>query len=247
MKRVVSFVIVICLALGITAFSIPEQAEASTWQTPIGTVTVTHLESDYYNGKYRFRVKFGYDKSDYKDDPKCGLYITNIKLVNSSGKSVLTWNGMRILTKQGGTYTQGFLVDFTKLPSDTYKLCYTVNPDYCLNSSKSFSISVKHSAGKISYNSSKYTYSTDGTKLLKVVVDVKMLKGYTTKFEVYDSSGRQIESLTGKTKISSNDTTFWWTWNMKDKNDLLIKKGSYTVKISCNGKSMTKKLTLDPY
>ncbi|MBO4415467.1 MAG: hypothetical protein J5824_05735 [Lachnospiraceae bacterium] len=244
MKRIVSFLVIVCLALGITALSTPKQAEAA-WETPIGKISIWHLENDYYQGKFRFNIKFQYNKTEYKDDPKCGLYLWNIKLVNSSGKTVLTWNSQRILTKEGGTVQKGFTCDFTTLPSDTYKFCYTVAPDYC-DVSKTFSITVKHSAGKVSYNSSKYTYDTDGTKIVKLTYNVKMLKGYTTKFEVYDSSGNLVRSFTGKNKISSNDTTFWWTWDLTNKNGLTVKKGSYTFKFSCNGKSCTTKLTIDP-
>ena len=235
------FCLILALTLFITVFSKPEQV-AATWDTGRGRVSVWHLDSDYVNGTFGFNIKIKYDK--YDNSVNYGIYIKNIKLVNSAGKTVTTWKSKTVLSK-GGTTKERFYLDFSKYPSGTYKFCYTLEPVYGYTS-QSYSISVTHSAGKVTYSSGKYIYDTNGNKKIKVVFNLRQLKGYTPKLQIYDSNGNLIKTLTGSDKVTYDNSNYSFTWIMENSNGSPIRAGKYTFKLTCNGKSCCKKLTLDP-
>ena len=239
----------ICLVLGIVGFLSPLKAEAAhSWEGDIGKVTVSNLDGDFKDGKYRFNVKISYEKKYYKDDEHRDISITNIRLVNSKGKVVATWKDKTDLLENSGTTTQRFCIDFSSYASDTYTFKYTVNTmDWSIaKDSKSYSTSVSHAGGSIKYSSCKYVYDTDGNKKLQAVFNMKMLKGYIPKVQIYNSDGKLIRTFPKGGKITKDNSNYTVTWRMRDDNDNKIKKGSYTMKITCNGKSCCKKFTLDP-
>ncbi len=248
-KKILSGMMTFCLVLGIIGFLRPVKAEAaSSWQGSCGKVTVTNLDGDFKDGKYRFNVKITYDKQAYKEDNSYDISITNIRLVNSKGKVVATWKDKEDLLEKGGTVTRRFSIDFSNYASDTYTFKYTVNSlDWgSVTASKSYYTSVSHSAGSIKYSSSKYVYDTDGTKKLQAIFNIKMLNGYTPKVQVYNADGKLIKTFSKCGKVNADNCNYKITWKMYDNNDNRIKKGSYTIKITVNGKSCCKKFTLDP-
>lgn len=239
--RFLSMLLTLSLVFGIFAAYTPIKAEA--YDTMYGKITVTKLDNDFADGKYRFNYKFYYEDKYEKNE---GIKLTNIKLSNSSGKKVLSWKDL-VLLKNGGSHTQHFTLSFASLPSDTYKFSFNILPNssYGYQDEKTFYTTVKHSAGVISYTSSKYFYDTNGNKKVQINFNAKQLKGYAPKYEVYDSNGKLVCTVTGP-KYDSNDKNCYMTWGMKDNNGLKVPSGTYTFKITANGKSCTKKLNLNP-
>ena len=242
-KRLAAVLLTLCLTLELVAVATPKQAEAA-WDTALGYVTVTHLDNDFKDGKFRFNIKIKYEKYAYEDDENAGIQITDVRLLNSAGKKVTSWKSKRVLTTSGET-VQHYALDFSTLPSDTYKFCYTLAPDYSMFS-KSYSISVKHSAGSITFNSAKYEYTTSGEKKAVVKFNMKQLKGYTTKVQIFDANGNLVRTFPNPSKPSGNDIVYTVTWGMTNDKGALVKKGTYTMKITCNGKSCSRNLKIDP-
>lgn len=242
-KKFTALLLVLCLTLGIIGIIPPKTAEAA-WDTAVGKLSVWHLDNDYKDGKFRFNIKLKYDKYAYVDDKNCGVQITDIRLVNSSGKKVTGWSGRQVLTTSG-EITLHYAVDFSQLPSDTYKFCYTLAPDYCMYTQK-HSITVKHSAGSITYNSAKYEYSTTGEKKVVVLFNMKQLKGKTVTIQIFDDKGKIVKTFKNPSKPSGDDIIYKITWGMTDDSGATVKKGTYTFKITCNGKTCTKKITMSP-
>ena len=226
---------IICLALSLIVVSKPDTAEAAI-DAYDGTIYVYHLDNDYKNGKYRFNEKIKYDywgsNSIYP-----GVTIYDQYVTNSAGKKVASW-GRWTICQGGGTKTFSYAVDFSKLPSDTYTLHFTVGADRNGYAVK-YTRKVTHSAGKISYSSAKYEYDTNGNSILCVKFRFVSLKNYTPKLEVFDSSGNRVIALTNKGKIIYDDSIYSFRIYVSSLN-----KGTYTFKATCNGKSCSKKLTL---
>lgn len=241
-RKFSAFLLTFCLTVIIVILARPESVRA--WDTAVGELTVWHLDNDFKDGKFRFNIKVKYDKYAYVDDRNAGIQVTDIRLLNSAGQKVTSWADKRILTASG-TQVLHYAVDFSDLPSDTYKFCYTLAPDYSLYS-KNYSISVKHSAGSITYNSAKYEYTTDGEKKAVVKFNMKQMKGKTVKVQIYDSKGKLVRTFPKPAKPSGNDIVYTVTWGMCDDKGAQVKKGSYTVKITCNGKSCSRKLNINP-
>lgn len=241
-KRILSILLTVAIILGLSVTYNPISAEAA-WDTEYGKLSIWHLDNDFVDGKFRFNVKFQYEQYSYYSHLEYGLNLQNIKLLNSAGKTMATWKDCSIL-KNGGTLTKHFSIDFSEYPSDTYKFSYTVNPQIT-SDKKTYSISVKHTGGKITYNSSKYIYDTDGNKKVKVYFKTKNLKGYATKIQIFDSNNKVVRSFSGS-EIAGNDSNYYVSWGMTDSKGNKVSKGTYTFKITANGKTCTKKLNLVP-
>lgn len=238
LKKIIATLLLLCMTAELVAITKPVAAEAS-YDAGNGIVNVYNLDNDYKDGKYRFNQKFSY-KKDFDD--YYGLTVKNIYVANSSGKKVSTWKDQEILTK-GGDYTIHFGVDFSKLPSDKYTLYFTVYSSY-YGRTWNFKRSVNHNASKVEYSSAKYEVSTNGSKYVKVTYKVKALKGYTPKFEVFDEWGNKVYGRTCSTKISNADTTYSCSWNFYTSDGWKIEDGSYTFKLTVNGKTASKKINI---
>ena len=241
LKKIVSVILLLCLVAGSVAAAEPEKAKAgfSTWD---GQVDVYNLDNDYKDGKYRIWEKVVYTKDAYSKNNGIGLTVSNQYVSSSSGKKVATWKSCEIL-RNGGTQKLCYGVAFSKLPSDTYTLHFSVTSNYN-HKSVNYTRKVVHSAGKVSYKSSKYEYDTNGEKYLKVYFSIQQLKGYTPTFEVYNSQGKRIYSKTNNAAVKYADCSYWFTWNFKNSSGNTVPAGTYTFKVSVNGKSGSKNLTV---
>jgi len=214
--------------------------QAAVHETGMGDIYVYNVDNDYKDGKYRFNQKIVF-KPYYEN-----LYyvcITKQYLTNSAGKKVATWKDWNILNG-GGEKIIHYAVDFSKLPSDTYTLHYTVGFQEWNGACKSYVRSVTHSSGKITYKESKYTWDTNGYKNLKITFNCVGLKGKTPKLEVYNSKGTRIYSRTAANKVGYDNTNYYFTWNMCNSSGDRVANGTYTFKFLCNGKSCSKKLNI---
>ena len=63
--------------------------------------------------------------------------------------------------------------------------------------------------------------------------------------EILNADGKVIRTFSKCGKVNSNDCNYRINWNMTDNNGNPIKKGSYTIKITVNGKSCCKGFNLD--
>ena len=239
LKKIVSMLLLLCLTAGCFALTEPEKAEAA-FDAGDGTVYVYDLDNDYKDGKYRIREKIVY-KLDDRAYYKYGLTVTNQYLANSAGKKVMSWNKWQIL-EGGGTKEANYCVDFSTLPSDTYTLYFTITAEKN-DKTVTYKRSIKHSAGKISYSSGVYTTDTNGTRVLKVIFNIRMLKGYVPKLEVFNSKGKVVHTYSGS-KVAYDNTNYSYVWDFLTSSGDMVPDGDYTFKVSCNGKYCTKKLSL---
>ena len=239
LKRIISALLVLCMAAGCFAFTETEKAEAGGFSTSDGKVYVYNLDNGYSNGKYQIKEKIVYDRSDTRYDSP--LTVFNQILVNSAGKKIMSWKDWNILPR-GGSKEVSYGVDFSTLPSGTYTLYFSLAGSRDMLSN-TYSRKVSHSAGKISYSSSKYIYDTNGNKSLKVIFNIVSLKGYAPKFEVFNSNGTRIYSKT-YAKVAYSNTNYSFTWNMYTSSGNMAKSGTYTFKVTCNGKSCSKNVTI---
>ena len=235
-KKIVSALLILCMTAGCFAFTETEKAEAGI-STIDGTIYVYHLDNTYSNGKYRIREKIVHNRTDTNYDIPITIY--NQYLTNSAGKKVLTWKNWDIL-KRGGTKEIYYAVDFSSLPSGTYTLHFSLSFG---NTTASYSRKITHSAGKIKYSSSKYVYDTNGYKSLSITFNLVSLKGYSPKFEIFDSKGNRVFSKT-YAKLGHNNSNFTITWGFSTNSGNIAKSGTYTFKLTCNGKACSKNLTI---
>ena len=243
LKKIVSVLLLLCLIAGCVASAEPEKAQAM--DAGDGTVKVYDLDNEFSNGKFRFCEKIVYQKNYKSDFDYYGLTLKNEYVVNSAGKKVATWKSSEIL-KGGGTKKETYTVDFTRLPSGTYTLYFTIRANYNGYEGR-FSRKVNHSAGTIKYNSCKIVTNTDGSKTLKVTYQVIQLKGYIPKMEIYNSAGKKVCTLTNCAAISTNDNLYNFYWKIKDDGGNIVGYDTFTFKVTCNGKSCNQKLTLKNY
>ncbi len=241
-KRLLSMLLAFTLIVPLFVFMTPAKAHAAfTLDTGYGKITATCLDNDYLNGKYRIRYKFSYTDLPYD---WYFVNIKNIKLVNSSGKTIYTWSDIKIL-EGGGTVEKNFSCDFSTLPSDTYYFKYTLSCSNESGKTVSRQREISHVAGSVSYKTGKYITNTDGTKSLYVEFSLKMLKDKTPKLEIYDSNNKLVYTYTSKKALSSNSSSMSWTWNMLNKNNgLPISDGTYKFKVTCGGKSAIKSINI---
>ena len=240
-KKIVSVLLLLCMVAGSVAFAEPEKAKA--WNTGDGTVSVYNLDNDYKDGLYRIWEKIVYNK--YSDEKNNGhdLTIYNQYLSNSAGKKVATWKDWSKLLTQGGSKSIYYGVYFSKLPSDVYTLHITVYSNYHGNY-VNYTRKIAHSAGKISFVSGKYQTDTTGDRYLRLVFSIKQMKGYVPKLEIFDSKGNKIFSRSNYSKVAYDDSTYWFNWDFSSNSGAPVYAGDYTFKVTCNGKSCSKKLTL---
>ena len=241
-KKFILFLLSFAIIVSSLVFGRPITSKAATsFDTSQGEFVITSLENDFQDGKYRIRYKF-----EYKNVPVSVYRITlkNIRLENSAGKKVLSWNDIEML-EGGGEIEKNFKVDFSKLPSDTYYFKFTVEPYYAKDMAKSFKRKIEHSAGAITYSKSTYSTDTLGNKVLSVYFNVKMLNGKTPKLEVYDSNNNLVYTNNTKKTISSDNCNWYWKWDMTSSSTgLPLPDGTYSFKMTCGGKSCVKKLRI---
>ncbi|MBO4415264.1 MAG: hypothetical protein J5824_04690 [Lachnospiraceae bacterium] len=237
LKRIISVLLVLCMTAGCFAFTETEKAEAGGLSTIDGTIYVYHLDNTFSNGKYQIREQIVHNRTDTNYD--IYVYISDQYLANSAGKKVLTWKNWKILPR-GGSKTINYGVDFSSLPSGTYTLHFGFSFG---NSYADCSRKITHSAGKISYLSSKYIYDTNGNKSLNVKFNLVSLKGYAPKFEVFNNKGKRIYSRTCN-KVAYSSSNYNFTWDFSTDSGYTAGSGTYTFKVTCNGKSCSKNLTI---
>lgn len=240
-KKAISVLLLLCIVAGCVAAAEPKAAWAA-FDAGDGTVSVYDLDNEFVNGKFRFWEKIVYKKNYKSDYDSYGLTLKNEYVVNSAGKKVATWKSTEIL-KGGGTKKESYTVDFTRLPSGRYTLYFTIRANYYGNE-YTYRRSIDHKAGTIKYNSAKYVTNTDGSKDLRLNFQFIMLKGYTPKIEVYNSAGKKILTCTNCSKVTSNDCGYNFNWRVKSDSGEKVSEGTYTFKVTCNGKTCSKKLTL---
>ena len=240
-KRYISVFMTLCLIIGCVAFSAPEKAQASL-DTTDGRVDVYNLENDYKDGKYRIWEQVVYTKQSYAKGNGYGLKVSDQYVSNSAGKKVATWNDWTILT-EGGKKNFYYAVAFSKLPSDTYTLHFTITSNYNSKAAR-YTRKITHSAGKVAYKSSKYEYNTNGEVYLKIVFSIEQMKGYAPTFEIFNSKGKKIYSRTNNSKVNYTDCAYSFKWYFKDNNGDPVPVGTYTFKVTCNGKTCSKNLTI---
>ncbi len=243
LKKAISVLLLLCLVAGCVAAAEPEKAQAM--DAGDGKVSVYDLDNEFVNGKFRFCEKIVYQKNYKTSYDYYGLTLKNEYVSNSAGKKVATWKSTKIL-EGGGTKKETYTVDFTKLPSDTYTLHFTIRADYNVKEA-SYSRKVSHKAGAIKYNSSKIVTNTDGSKVLKVTFQVIQLKGYIPKMEIYNSAGKKVCTFSNNSTISTNDNLYYFSWRIKNDAGEIVGYDTFTFKVTCNGKSCNQKLTLKNY
>ncbi len=247
LKKALACLLTFCLALGIVGFITPVRAmAASSFENGLGKITFSNLDGTFKDGKYRFNISVKYDKKYNTSDTRYNIRISNVRLEDSSGKTVKIWKDWEGLGK-GGSTTVWFALDFSKLSSGKYTFKYFVNADsWDKGYGQGGSTAVNHSQGSITYSSCKYVYDTTGNKKLEAKFNVKGLKGYVPKVQIYNANGKLIRTFPKCGKISSDDKLLTCTWGLANDEGTTVSAGSYTMKVTINGKSCCKKFKIDP-
>ena len=236
LKKLLAVIAAVCLAFSSLLFAPSISAEAAnTLDIYSGTFTINSLENDFKDGYYRINYKFSCNASNNN------VYLKNIRLENSSGKTVATWKDVKF--EGTGSWDKHFRIDFSSYPSGTYYFRYKVTTLYG-STEKSYYRTITHESGSVSYSSSKYVTDTNGNKKLQVTFNTKGLSGYSPKLEIYDSKGKLVKKYTTKKTLGSNNYNFYFTWDLTNSNGLPVSAGSYTFKFSANGKSGCKSLNI---
>ncbi len=242
-KKLIAMLLTLCACFGCIASVESVPAAAASYAAGDGTYEVKNMENKYANGKYEI-----WQKINYKRDPSAwvdyGLTIKNQYLSNSAGKKVATWKDFYIL-KGGGTKEFKYAVNFSNLPTDTYTLHFPVCPEKSGGKNISFTRKIKHNAGKITYNSCKYYYDTNGTYLFKVTFSILQMKGYTPKIEIFDANGKKVWTDPVCARIKYDSTNYYTEWDFYKSDGNKAKSGYYTFKFTVNGKSGSKKLYVE--
>ena len=83
-------------------------------------------------------------------------------------------------------------------------------------------------------------------KKLQAKFIIKEMDGYVPKIQVYNSNGKVIRTYTKNGAVKTDNCTYTVTWNLRNSEGDLVSPGTYTVKITCNGKSCSKKFKINP-
>ena len=243
LKKLLALLLAICTTLGCIASVESTPAAAASYSTGDGKYSVYNMDNKYANGKYEIWQKIVYTRDPY-EWVDYGLTIKNQYLSNSSGKKVATWKDWYIL-KGGGTKEFRYAVDFSNLPTDTYTLHFTVCPEKGGGKNMTFTRKIQHSAGKITYKSCTYLYDTNGTYMFKVVFNIRQMKGYTPKIEIFDANGKKVWTDPCCAKIKYDNSNYYTEWDFYKNDGNKAKSGYYTFKYTVNGKSCSKKLYVE--
>ena len=251
-KCIVAFVLAMAAILGTTGVCPTETAAAASMiKTDNNTVTITWTGNkfDVATGMYKIGVKIT-NKKNATDSLGITNYkgydftITGASLVNSSGKAVRTWKSFSV--KTGATWNSFFMAKLSTLPSGkyTFKISCKIADEYGKTRKYTISTKIDHSQGAVNYKSTKYSTLTDGNTYVDISYYVRGFNGKTPKIEIYNSKNSLVYSYVFS-KVNGDDVTKTLRWNgypNKGKSTVRCQSGTYTVKFTVGGKSVTKKL-----
>ena len=183
-----------------------------------------------------------------------GETYASVKVLNSSGKTVLTWSESKI--SSGSTVTKNYGYDWNNnLPSGAYtfqlvlrvegwsdtmyyngstsgygtKYNYSFNYNFNLNHTQPAAISLK---------SVNNIMRDDGSYANKFVFSHSGAKGQVLNMEIYDQWGTKVYSAKGGSPISYTSGTYFFTWGgYPSGGGVQCDSGEYTIKYWLGGKN----------
>ncbi len=233
MKRILKLITTTCLALCLI-FSICGRAYADYTYRSSDYVSVTKNKSYNKDGKYWMSFNL-----------KCTTLTSSTvafsaKLLNSSGKAVITWKAKEF--SGGHSETLNFGTDFSKLSSGSYTFILTAALTYNSMSSTSkpswnWKYTITHkSSSTVSFKGYEKVLNDEGEEQHKFTIGCKNAKGKTVILRIFDSNGQMVTLIEGPT-LKSNDTSVWFKWNgyMDIGSGYKCTSGEYTVQAYFHG------------
>lgn len=186
------------------------------------------------------------DRKQGKDNRYGYKLSVTPKMYNAAGKVVTTWKTFEVAS--GSTITKNLNLKMSCYASGTYtlKLHCTISADDGKTHSYTISTKIEHSKGSVAYKGLKYVTLTDGITYIQLSYYARGFKGKTAKMEIYDSKNQLVYCGAWK-GMSSDDATPYIRWDgypNRGKSTVRCKSGTYTVKFTVGGKSVTKNLKL---
>ncbi len=222
------FTLIFCILMSTQSYAIKS-----------GEVGLYVKRKDSYtkDGKYAMSFKITNNSGDNE-------YYIEPYVVNSSGKKVLTWKGSKL--NSNTVINKNFLGKYSKLPSGKYTFVLNLMSGYTASYAGPYrkftwKYTINHNSGKLSFDTAKYKYDTQGNKAIVFNVKYANLKGKKGTIEIYNDYSELVYKHTGPAR-STNNETGWFKWDFYPSNGgLKCESGRYTVKISCSGASPIQK------
>lgn len=224
MKKSLVFCVLttIILALGSNAYAI-KSSEVGLY--------VKKNNSYTKDGKFTMSFNLTNESNDNE-------YYVEPYVINSSGKKVFTWKGSKL--NKESTLKKNYAAKYSNLPSGKYTLVLNLisgyNASYAGPYRKfTWKYNINHNASKLSFDTAKYQYDTQGNRSIKFYINFSNLKGKKGTIEIYDEYSELVYKCTGPARNSNNEKG-WFKWDFyPSKGGLKCESGKYTIKVSCPG------------
>ncbi len=209
MKRILKLITTTCLALCLI-FSFCGRAYADYTYPASDYVSVTKNKSYNKDGKYwmSFNLKCTTLSSS--------TVAFSAKLLNSSGKAVVTWNAKEF--SGGQSETRSFGTNFSKLPSGSYTFVLTAALTYNSMSSTSkpswnWKYTITHkSSSTLSFKGYEKILNDEGEEQHKFTIGSTKAKGKKVVLRIFDSDGGLVTLIEGPT-LKNDDASTWFKWD----------------------------------
>lgn len=153
--------------------------------------------------------------------PKAEKSVTLMKasLVNSSGKTIFTWDEKEF--PEYKTFTRNYGADYSKLPSGTYTMYLTctirawsdggyIQTDYPFR----FSSKINHTQTPIiKLKSVQSVANDDGTYGTKITFSHTAAKGKKISFEIYNTDRKLVFKTSSSKPMTSDSGTYNFIWS----------------------------------
>lgn len=231
-KRILLLMVIIVL----TTFSTPSLALDSLDVNDY--VTMKKNKSFTKDGNYYMNFDFKNVVNKHTNE-NCDMEFY-AKLVNSSGKDVLTWKPKRYKMGEGGNYS--FYGNYNGLPSGKYTFFLYAKVAYdhwnIYNKAEWYwKYTINHvNNSSISFKSYEKIIRDNGKKVHRFNIQCTNISGKYLTISIYDSSGSLVTEIDGP-KRKTNDEVGWFEWDGYDTfvGNEQCPTGDYIVQIKYSG------------
>jgi flagellar hook assembly protein FlgD len=248
MKRITKFLL--ALALAVITASASAMPASAVYASECGLKVVKNKS---YNEDGKFYMSFAITGGK---PAGCAIGETyaSVKVLNSSGKSVLTWKESKI--SSGSTVTKNYGYDWdNNLPRGTYTFQLVLRVEgwsdtmYYNGSTSSYGTKYNYSfnynytithtqPAVVSLKSVENIMRDDGSYANKFVFSHSGAKGQVLNMEIYDQWGTKVYSARGSSPISYTSGTYSFQWGgYPSGGGVQCDSGEYTVKYWLDGKN----------
>ena len=231
----IALLTILCMAMTFSSgLAIPVSAASTDY------IIVT--KNDSYNKDNKFWMSFNFQN--------LGVYemIVKAKVLNSSGKEVISWKDYRLDFNESTTRSFGY--DYNGMPTGKYT--FVLNCVNLAGTGWNWKYTINHkNTPSISFKSHETYYDANGYYIHKFNIQCTNLKSQKLTIKIYDSEGNFIYNYTGNERKTNNEVG-WFTWSgyiqtKSSSGETIITKypsGEYTVVVTGGGKTIEKTYNL---